>query len=119
MFQVSFLSTFVAAHVAAPTRLADAYGFPVRSGPADVPAEQAMVATIKGIYAVSSWREFFERVDFGGGQRWGTAGLSRVLRDCVRKSEDAGYHSRNRSTKWLKDQRLAKERAWMEGRRRR
>jgi hypothetical protein len=117
MFQVAFLSRFVAAHVTAPMRLADAYGFPVRSGPADVPAEQAMVATIKGIYSVSSWPEFFDRVEFGGAKRWGKAGLSRVLRDCVRKSEDAGYHSRHRSMGWLRDERRVKERAWMEKRR--
>lgn len=114
MFQVAFLSTFVASHVENPARLEEAYGFPIREDPADKPVEQAMVETIKGIYSVSSWPEFFEKVCFNGGQRWGEAKLSQVLRDCIRKSETAGYHVRCRSMKALQDNRRQNEKVWAE-----
>jgi hypothetical protein len=117
MFQVAFLSTFVAPHVKNPSRLADAYGFPIRENPADIPVEQAMVETIKGIYTVSSWPEFFEKVRFSGGLRWGKEKFSQVLRDCVKKSEAAGYHDRCRTTKALQDDRRRKENAWAGARR--
>lgn len=112
MFQVAFLSTFVATHFASPTRLSSAYGFPTRDTPDSPPLEQTMVKTIKGIYAVSSWPEFFEKVRFGNGQRWSKAKLSQVLRDCVKKSEAVGYHNRNRRLGALKDERVRKEKEW-------
>jgi hypothetical protein len=117
MFQVAFLSTFVASHVAQSDRLTAAYGFPIRENSNDMPIEQVMVETIKGIYAVSSWPEFFDKVRFGGGRAWGKAKLSQVLRDCVRKSETAGYHFRSRRRMMaLQDDRSRKERVWAEKR---
>ena len=109
MFQVAFFSAFVAPHVAQPNRLSAAYGFPVKENPNDMPVEQTMVETIKEIYAVSSWPEFFDKVGFSGGRAWGKAKFSQVLRDCVRKSESAGYHSRYRWMKALGDDRRRKE----------
>ena len=113
MFQVAFLSSFVASHASNPTQLSDAYGFPVRAKPLDVPIEQAMVQTIKAIYAVSSWPQFFQRVEFDGGLRWGREGFSRVLRECVVKSEAAGYHARCRSMAALRSDRTTRESAWL------
>ena len=112
MFQVAFLSSFVASHASNPAQLGDAYGFPVRAKPSDVPIEQFMVQTIKAIYAVSSWPQFFQRVDFDRGMSWGKDGLSRVLRECVGKSEAAGYHTPRRSLVALRRDRLSKEKAW-------
>jgi|SRR5882762_9352872 hypothetical protein len=109
MFQVAFLSAFVAPHVAHPGRLSAAYGFPVQENPTQMPVEQVMVQTIKEIYAVSSWPEFFDKVCFSGGRAWGKAKFSQVLRDCVRKSDAAGYHSRCRRMKALEDDRRRKE----------
>jgi hypothetical protein len=119
MFQVAFLSTFVASHIADPTRLGDSYGFPVRSKPTDKPLEQVMVETIKGIYAVSSWPEFFDRVNFMGGMHWGKEKFSQILRDCVLKSADAGYHSPARPAKLqaLQRDRGQNENGWASGRR--
>lgn len=118
MFQVAFLSTFVAAHQAKPDQLSSAYGFPIREKPSDMPIEEMMVKTIKEIYAVSSWPEFFNKVHFGGGLKWGKVKFSQVLRDCVRKSEAAGYHTRCRGVKALQDDRVRKEGAWAKARQR-
>jgi hypothetical protein len=74
-----------------------------------MPVEQAMVKTIKEIYAVSSWPEFFDKARFSGGRAWGKAKFSQVLRDCVRKSEGAGYHSRCRWMTVLEDDRRRNE----------
>jgi len=112
MFQVAFLSTFVAPHLTQPERLAAAYGFPIRENPSDTPVEQAMVETIKGIYAVSSWPEFFNKVRYSSGQGWGKEKFSVVLKDCVRKSEAAKYHFRCQKMKTLEDDRRRKERIW-------
>src|ERR1700691_1966812 len=101
MFQVAFLSTFVEPHLARPQRLTADYGFPIRENPNDKPVEQAMVETINGIYAVSSWPEFFDKVRFGAAQGWGKAKFSYMLRDCVRKSEAARYHFPCRTMKAL------------------
>jgi hypothetical protein len=114
MFQVAFLFTIVASHVAKPTHLGDAYGFPVRENLSDKPIEQIIMETIKGIYAVNSWPEFFDKVMFDRGRQWGREKFSRVLRDCVKKSEVAGYHFRCKSGKYLQDQRRRKEREWLD-----
>src|ERR1700722_1333776 len=112
MSQVAFLSTIVASHVASPSLLADSYGFLPRIKPTDKPIEEKMVEIIKKIYAVSSWPEFFDRVDFPGGRKWGKEVFSRVLRDCVSKSEAKGYHKKSTGM-WLQDLRREKERAWV------
>jgi hypothetical protein len=114
MFQVAFLSTFVEPHLARPQRLTADYGFPIRENPNDKPVEQMMVETIKGIYAVSSWREFFDKVRFSTARRWGKAKFSHMLRDYVRESEAAGYHFPCRTTKALQGDRRRKERIWAE-----
>jgi hypothetical protein len=73
----------LASHVAQPDRLADACGFPVPENSNDAPVEQVMVETIKGIFAVSSWSEFFDKVRFSHGRVWGKEKLSQVLSYCV------------------------------------
>jgi hypothetical protein len=119
MFQVAFLSTVVAPHLANPTRLSDSYGFPVKQNLTEKPVDQKMVETIKGIYGVSSWPEFFDLVGFVGGKCWGKEKFCQVLRDCVKKSLAAGYHPRVSDVKMaaLQTDRKRVENAWLKGER--
>jgi hypothetical protein len=58
------------------------------------PPEAVTVLTeeVKATYRVSSWTEFFQKVQYEHGCRWNSEELSAGLRQCVLLSERHGYH---------------------------
>ncbi|KAG8759199.1 hypothetical protein FRC14_006446 [Serendipita sp. 396] len=120
--QVSMLAVFSYYETQRPT------GAPVIPHPAQThldrvfgnpPAEAIVTLTeeVKAIHRLSSWGDFFTKVQYKNGRNWSDEELSAGLRQCVLLSEQRGYHinhdSHGEARRRLFDTRERRENEWM------
>ncbi|KAG8833886.1 hypothetical protein FRC17_009928 [Serendipita sp. 399] len=119
--QVSMLAVFSYYETQRPT------GAPVVPHPAQThldrvfgnpPPEAIATLTeeVKAIHRLSSWGDFFTKVQYKNGRNWSDEELSAGLRQCILLSEQRGYHansdSHGEARRRLFDTRERKEKEW-------